>query len=242
MTKLVTIVIPVRAEAENIGATVGRLVKHVHTPHTILIVDDHITASDTTRDAVARLQKRFSGIELLVKKPRDTDGFGPALSRAVDRVRTPYTVFVMGDGCDDPTLIDTMVRRARTSGADVIAGSRYSPGGKKVGGPWLQHICSTMLNTCLSVIGMPTRDGTNAFKLYRTSFLRSILPVRPLRGVEFSLQLSLEGLKKHGRYLDIPTTWRGRTKGTSKIRLVKSGLQYQRLFFRILRLQLVKTQ
>ena len=225
-TKVLTIIIPVRSEAETIEATLLKLTQSVHTPHSVFVVDDHVSPMDITRDIVLHYQKQYKNIYWITKNQYDADGFGPALCRGVKFVRTPYTIFVMADGCDDTNDIDTMVNVAKTSSFDVICGCRYMKGGRKVGGPLLQHICSFFLNYCLSFLGIGTRDATNAFKLYKTSFLRSIIPKRALSGVEFSLQLTIEGYRKHGNYKDISTIWRGRTKGISKVKLIIRGPKY----------------
>jgi hypothetical protein len=231
---ILTIVIPVRSEAEALPTTISHLEKTVKTPHIVLIVDDHVDSHDKTPVIVKKLVKRFKKLFWLPKTSRDPDGFGPALCRAVKTITTPYTVFVMGDGCDDPHSIDHMMTLIQKTHTDVVAGSRYIKGGKKLGGPWLQHLFSLALNKFLQTIGLYTSDATNAFKLYKTSFLQTIIPSRPLPGVEFSLQLSIEGYKKQGRYKEIPTTWRGRTKGSSKLKLFKNGKRYLKLAIKAL--------
>jgi dolichol-phosphate mannosyltransferase len=234
-TRILTIVIPVRSESETLPETIHQLQKTVKTPCIILVVDDHIDPKDKTPKIAKALTKTYRNVAWLPKTATDADGFGPALTRAVETIQTPFTAFVMGDGCDDARAIDQMMRTIKKTKADVIVGSRYISGGKKVGGPWLQHIFSFLLNKFLFRLGLHTTDATNAFKLYKTSFLRSILPKKPFPGVEFSLQLSIEGYQKHGNYYEIPTTWVGRTKGNSKFKLLRNGRRYLTLAWRALR-------
>lgn len=174
-------------------------------------------------------------ITISPKNKGEADGFGPALVRAIRKVKTPYTVIVMADLSDDPKSIDRMVSMMRQQSSDVVVGCRYMKGAQKIGGPRLQGIFSMLLNLFLYfVLRFPTRDSTNAFKLYRTDFLQSMLPNHPESGVEFSLQLTMSAVRQHGSMIDVPTTWRGREQGRSKVRLFERGSRYMKLVLRYL--------
>ncbi|HCM82107.1 MAG: Glycosyl transferase, family 2 [Candidatus Gottesmanbacteria bacterium GW2011_GWB1_44_11c] len=232
--KLLTIIIPVRSEEETIGGTIELVEKTVHTPHIIMIADDTIDPSDRTIEIVEAM-KQPTPVSISIKKKYDRDGFGPALARAIQKATTPYSVFVMADLCDDLHAIDRMVSEATENHLDMVVGCRYMRGGRKIGGPVLQGILSTLVNAFLfRVAGVSTRDATNAFKLYRTAFLQRILPVKPESGVEFSLQLTICAVSRNARMTDIPTTWRGRKKGHSKVRLFSLGPEYMKLIFHVL--------
>jgi len=234
MSPKLSIIIPVRREEESIAQTIRQLEHSVKIPHITIIADDTIDRSDKTLTAISRLSLDCrKAVRIFRKKAGDQDGFGPALTRAMRKVTTPYTAIVMADLCDDPKTIDLMMKTALAKNLDIVCGCRYMRGGKKIGGPWIQGVLSAGLNSLLYYIGnVPTRDATNAFKLYRTSFLQSIVPKAPETGVEFSLQLILEAVKKHPKTLDVPTVWRGREKGRSKVKLFSRGPKYLRLVLR----------
>jgi len=228
---LLTIIIPVRREEESIGKSIRVLEKSVRTPHIILIADDTVDKSDRTIPMISKLSfDSRKAVRICRKKAGDKDGFGPALVRAIRKVRTPYTIFFMADMSDDPQMIDTMARLATKNSYDIVTGCRYMWGAQKIGGPMLQGRLSTILNMFLFyILRFPTRDGTNAFKLYNTAFLKSILPKHPETGVEFSLQLMARALSKHPKGIDVPTIWKGREKGQSKAKLLSRGPKYLKL-------------
>lgn len=240
-----TIIIPVRREEETIEKTIRLLDRTVRTSHTILIADDTVDSSDRTIWLVERMKQVFPPSRLSLdrrkivisrKKRGDQDGFGPALVRAVRRVETPYTVFVMADACDDPKTIDRMMKVAKEKNCDVVVGSRYMKGGGKKGGPVIQGILSTWLNALyFLILQFPTRDATNAFKLYRTGFLKRIIPSHPKTGVEFSFELTIRAASAGASMIDVPTVWSGREKGSSKVRLFSRGPVYIRLLCDTLR-------
>lgn len=134
----------------------------------------------------------------------------------------------MGDMCDDPCTIDAMVKEMAL-GYDVVCASRYVRGGGKEGGPRIQSLFSRFVGLSIHfIVGIATRDVSNAFKLYRKSVIDSIT----LQGlsVETSMELALKAHFKGYRMSEVPTTWRGRTEGRSKIRLFKIAPGYFRWY------------
>src|SRR5262245_66500217 len=83
---------------------------------------------------------------------------------------SPYVVISMADGSDEPSVVDQMVELAR-NGADVVAASRYMPGGHQIGGPPLKRLMSRTAGLSLHwLAGGPPRDATSNFKLYGRAF------------------------------------------------------------------------
>lgn len=229
--KLLTIIIPVRSEEETIRKTIESLEKSVHTSHVIMIADDTVDPGDKTIEVVEKM--KMKNLLISKKSSSDVDGFGPALLRASQQLMTPYAVYLMADCSDDPKTIDQMVSVILERPVDVVAGCRYMKDGKKIRGPKLQGALSYALNAFFfHCFRFPTRDSSNAFKMYRTDFLKDILPESPEIGVEFSLQLTIHAVSKNARMIDIPTTWRGREQGQSKVKLFSRGPKYLKLIWR----------
>jgi hypothetical protein len=107
------------------------------------------------------------------------------------------------------------------AGADVVAASRYMPGGGQVGGPLLKRLMSRAAGLSLHwFAGVPTHDPTNNFKLYRRSFLESIR-IESTAGFELALELTVKATLAGRTVAEVPTTWRDRTAGQSNFRLRK---------------------
>ena len=213
-----TIVIPVRNEEQVIGKTVEAIEQNVHTPHRILIVNDHST--DRTVEIVEEISQQHSHIEFVHN--RREPGFANALVTGFENVRTELVVPVMGDLCDDPSTIDVMVNEI-ARGYDVVCASRYVRGGRKEGGPRIQSLFSKFVGlSSYFLVGIGTRDVSNAFKLYRKSVIDGI--DLESRSIEASMELALKAHFKGYRMTEVPTTWHGRTKGSSKVRLFRIAL------------------
>jgi dolichol-phosphate mannosyltransferase len=222
-----TIIIPARHEENTIIDTIQSL-ESVKTPHTILVVHDFSDPTDTTCDIVHQYAKSHTAISLLTTT---AGGFAQTLAAGIRITRTPYLVPIMADTCDDPATIDIMYEKIH-HGYDVVCGTRYEKGGKKIGGPQIQGFFSTIVNAFLSHY-IPTTDASNSFKMYKTSVIKPILaPVRG--GVEFSIELIGRAHRNNARITEIPTTWRGRTKGKSKFHIVKRLPKYIQVITKIL--------
>lgn len=222
---LISIIIPVRREELTIIDTLRALERVLHMPYELLVVDDHADSEDRTVEIVKTYTKRKPQIRIVQKLAHDRSGFGPALERGVKAAKGTYTVFVMADLCDDPNTIPVMVKTIQ-QGWDVVCGSRYMTGGKKIGGPVVQGFFSWLVNTILfHVTGIPTHDASNAFKMFKRSRV-STLSFAGTPGVETSLSLVFQAYKRGAMITEIPTTWNGRTKGVSKFRFFRQCVRY----------------
>jgi len=137
-TPVLSIVIPVYNEGENVVPTLRGVVEKTHTrPLEVLVVHDF--DEDTTVPVVKRLQAEMPELRL----HRNTLGRGVlnAMKSGLRAARAPYVLVTMGDGSDNPEDIDPMYQLAR-QGADVVAGSRYMKGGRQLGGPLLKRTMS----------------------------------------------------------------------------------------------------
>lgn len=223
----VTIIIPVRDEASTIVRTLQTIRNNVKSKHKILVADDGVRTDDQSITVVKEFTKEWSNIEIVLKDKGEEDGFGPALVRAVKRVDTTAVVFMMADLADDPQLIDKMWEVMEKQIADVVVGCRYMRGANKTGGPWLQGLLSALVNRTLPYVSnIKTRDATNAFKMWRTKFIKKIIPAKAERSLAFSLQLSVLAVRHKITVVDIATHWTGRSTGKSKFKIWHSGWPY----------------
>lgn len=228
----VTIVIPARKEEANIEKTLGDIERSVMTPHRVLVVNDRVSKTDETAKVVTRFAQTHKNVSSVVlnRIGKKTPGFGVAIACGIRLAETAFVVVVMADACDDVQDIDRMVAIAR-GGFDVVCASRYMAGGKKIGGPILQGLFSRLVNIFLRlVIGVPTWDASNAFKLYKRTFLKK-LSIAPTMGVEASLHLFLQAYFDGAKITEVPTIWRGRTAGKSTFAIGHRALPYARLIW-----------
>lgn len=215
-----SIVIPARNEEACIARTIENIEKIVEIPHEIIVVDDH--SQDRTGEIVDSLRNKYSNLSLV--KNEDGPGFSSAIKKGFSVVKEGAVVLMMADFCDDPRTVEVMFEKIK-EGYDVVCGSRYMKGGKKIGGRCLQNFFSRLVGLSLHFLkGIPTHDVSNAFKMYRREILDSINIEEA--GFASSMEIVLKLYKKGYMITEVPTLWKGRTAGRSNFRLLKVARNY----------------
>lgn len=233
MTPVVSIIVPVYNEGPAVEPVLRGLAKAVTTPHEILVVYDF--DEDTTVPVIVALASEMPTLRGL----RNGIGRGVlnAMRAGITASSGRYIVISMADGSDEPERIDEMVRRAE-AGADVVAASRYMPGGRQIGGPKLKGLLSRMAGLSLHhVAGVPTHDPTNNFKLYARGFLDDVT-IESEAGFELALELTVKATIAGRWVAEIPATWRDRTAGKSNFQLRRWLPHYLRWYLVAMRGQL----
>ncbi|HEV1997648.1 MAG TPA: glycosyltransferase family 2 protein, partial [Candidatus Dormibacteraeota bacterium] len=113
----------------------------------------------------------------------------------------------------------------------VVSASRYMKGGSKEGGPWFKTMLSRGAGQSLHVLtGVPTHDATNAFRLYKTSFVHSV-NIESDGGFEVTMELTIKAYLEGRPVTEVPASWRDRTAGVSKFNFRKWLPKYLRWYF-----------
>lgn len=216
-TPALSVVVPVYNEAENVVPTLRGIVERTRTrPLEVLVVYDF--DEDTTVPVVNGLQSELP--ELRLHKNTLGRGVINAMKSGLRAARAPYVLITMGDGSDDPGDIDPMYSLAR-AGADVVAGSRYMRGGRQLGGPLLKRTMSRTAGLSLHWLGgLPVHDATSNFRMYSKRLLNQVT-IESTGGFELGLELTVKAYRLGMRLAEVPTTWRDRTAGQSRFKLVQ---------------------
>jgi len=218
---VLSIVTPVYCEDQLITGTVTEIKERVSVPYEMLVVYDF--DEDTTLPYVRELMPEVP--ELRLVKNGMGRGALNAIRTGIAAARGQYIVFVNGDMSDDAGTINAMIAEAG-KGSDVVCGTRYSLGGKKQGGPFVQDLLSRMANASFRAVArFPTSDATNSFKLYRADFLKGTA-IESSGGFEFSFELAVKARARGLKVVQVPTVWKQRKAGESRFRLVSWLKQY----------------
>jgi len=210
------IVLPVFNEGEAVEPVLRGMSAGVSTPHELVVVYDF--DEDTTVPVVRRLGAEIPGLRGL----RNDLGRGVlnAMKAGIAGTTAPFVLISMADGSDEPRIVDRMVALAQ-GGADVVAASRYMPGGRQIGGPLIKRLMSRTAGLTLHwFAAIDTHDPTNNFKLYSRRFLDSV-QIESEAGFELALELTVKASLAGRRIDEVPTTWRDRTSGQSNFKLRK---------------------
>ena len=228
-----SIVIPAHNEEENIGRVVEQVENRFAFPFELIMVNDH--SADRTKEIVCGLAGKFNNI-ILVENESEP-GFANAVKTGLSSAKTEVVVLVMGDLCDDLKTIPLMLEKVR-AGFDVVCGSRYIKGGRRIGGSKVKGFFSFFVGRTMSIFtGIPTRDVANAFKMYRKEVVDSINIEST--GFEISMEMALKAYFKGFKVTEVPTVWKEREKGKSTFKMLNLTPNYSRWYLWAMKMRLM---
>ncbi|MBU1124808.1 MAG: glycosyltransferase family 2 protein [Candidatus Omnitrophica bacterium] len=223
-----SIVIPAHNEEENIREVVQRIEQVVDIPHELVIVNDHST--DKTGVFLQELKGKYQNITVVENTL--AAGFANAVKAGFSHTQHEVIIPIMADLCDDLSTLRPMFEKI-CQGYDVVCGARYIKGGSRVGGSKLKGFFSCWGGRTLHyLMGIPTTDISNAFKMYRKKVIDSI-PIEST-GFEISMELPLKAFILGYKITEVPTVWRERVKGQSSFKIFKLLPRYLKLYLRAL--------
>jgi dolichol-phosphate mannosyltransferase len=224
VTDRVLVVVPTYNEAQNIERVVGRVRAAVPSVD-VLIVDD------ASPDGTGKLADRLAADDLQVHvlHRHGKQGLGAAYIAGFRwGLERDYEVFVEmdADGSHRPEELPRLLEALQggpdardASGADLVLGSRWIPGGEVVNWPTSRKILSRGGNTYARIaLGLPLQDATGGFRAFRRKVLESIgLDDVASQGYCFQVDLAWRALQSGFRVVEVPITFVEREYGASKM-------------------------
>jgi dolichol-phosphate mannosyltransferase len=218
------IVIPVYNEGPNIIGVLQSLARAVKTPFRALIVYDR-----EDDDTLTALDAHPLPVDVVRVKNRGAGAFG-AVTTGFEDSRAPYVLVFPADDDYNAPRIDEMVAKAR-AGADIVAASRFIPGGCMVGCPWLKSVLVRSSALALNKLArLPAHDASNGLRLFSRNTLRRI-PLESTAGFTYSIELLVKAHRLKLRIDEVPFSWYERKAGQSRFRVLKWAPAYLRWFF-----------
>lgn len=219
---------PVYNEGVHIAAVLQGLAAKLRYPARVMLVYD--SEEDNTLEP-ARQAAQELGVDLQFVSNAYGRGALNAIKTGLQAARSEYVVVMMADLSDPPDVINHMVDVARQDDADLVCASRYMAGGQQIGGPLFKRTLSRWAGKSLHrLTALPTHDVTNSFKLYTRRVIDSIA-IESRGGFELGMELTVKAHLMGFVVREVPTTWRDRTTGKSRFRLLKWLPKYLRWYF-----------
>jgi dolichol-phosphate mannosyltransferase len=216
----VTFVIPTYNEAENLPQITAALFNLSIPGLTVLVVDDN--SPDGTGQIAEELSQTHAGrVQVLHRTGKlglgsaYIAGFQHCLQDGADAIGQ-----MDADFSHPPEKIQQLLRAL--DGCDVAMGSRYIPGGSlDVNWPLWRKGLSTFGNIyARTILGMPMKDVTGGFRLWRRSTLQK-MPLDRIRsnGYVFQVEMAYVAHKLGFTFQEVPIYFADRRWGTSKMSL-----------------------
>lgn len=222
---LLSVVIPTKDEAGNVGPLIRRLGRALEQVSTqIVFVDD---SSDETVDAigVARADCRCD-VEVIHRMPAERrGGLGSAVLAGMRIADAPWICVIDADLQHPPELIPRLLARADRFAADVVVASRYGGDGS-IGE--FGHVRSALsrATTTAAHVAFPRRlravsDPMSGFFVVR----RDAIELERLRPHGFKILVEIVARHSGLRICEVPFEFGSRHAGRSKASL-REGLIY----------------
>ncbi len=213
----VLVVIPTYNERENLPEIVTQVLD-LGPGYGVLVVDDN--SPDGTGAIADELAARHPGRVDVLHRP-SKEGLGRAYIAGFQRALAtgaPLIAQMDADFSHRPEDLATMVA-ALTDDVDLVLGSRYIPGGATEGWPWHRKLISRAGGIYAGlVLGMPIRDLTGGFKVWRRELLEAIdLPYITSDGYSFQVETTYRAAKRGARIVQVPILFHDRVAGKSKL-------------------------
>ncbi|MDO8639242.1 MAG: glycosyltransferase [Candidatus Daviesbacteria bacterium] len=212
----ISVIVPVYNEGANISQFISSLESSVKIKHEVLIIYDF--DKDDTIPVVNRLKDKFINIKLI------KNIFGPGLINACKtgfkKARADFIVVIPGDLADEPKTINNMYKLA-IKDCDIVCASRYCSGGKQLGGNFVKSFLSKFAGlTTPILLGIPTSDLTNGFKMYNRRIFKKI-NIESQGGWEFTMEILIKAHFLGFKIAETPSIWKERSAGKSKFKLLR---------------------
>ncbi|MGH7881328.1 MAG: polyprenol monophosphomannose synthase [Candidatus Dormibacteraceae bacterium] len=213
-----TVVIPTYNEADILTPLVEALLALPLKALRILVVDDNSPdGTGKLADKLAEPHKRLSVLHRPIKNGLGrayVEGFAAALDGA------EWIVQMDADGSHPVDAIPRLLAAALRTGADLVIGSRYVPGGS-IDSAWgiNRRYLSGFGNWYANrILDLNIHDATAGFKLWSTRTLRS-LNLAQVRSNGYAFQVEMNYLARRQGYqiMEIPIRFTERAGGQSKM-------------------------
>ena len=182
----------------------------------VLVVEDG--SPDGTADLAEKVGEKLGAIEVLKRDKRQGlgDAYRAGFAWGLDR-GAEVLVEMDSDLSHDPHALPSLINALDDH--DLVVGSRYVPGGSIPNWSLHRRLLSRAGNAYSAfMLGVPVRDMTSGFRVYRADLLRS-MNIDSVRadGYGFQIEMTYRAARVEARIAEVPISFVDRELGQSKM-------------------------
>ena len=216
---LVSVVIPTLNEAGNIREALTTIEKEVLYPKEIIVVDGNST--DGTQKIV-----KDSNCKLIIEPRR---GYGLALRAGFKQAKGDIIVMVDGDGTYEVRhinrLLDTLIKK----NAEMCLATRMYDPNKAMG--MMNFVANKVMTFFFDLLFMQfLSDSQSGFRAISRSAIEKVEFHED--DMSFATEMLVQFAKKGFKMVEVPTVYKSRKYGKTKLRKIKSGVEIFTTMFR----------
>jgi glycosyltransferase involved in cell wall biosynthesis len=211
--EMVSVVIPTLNEAGTILEAVTTIHKNLHYPHEIIIVDSNST------DGTIEIVKDTKFCRLIIEPRR---GYGIALRTGMKNAKGNIIVMVDADGTYEFKHIQRLLDHMIAKDADMVLGTRmYDP--KKAMG-FFNFLGNKVITFCFDFCySQFLSDSQSGFRAINHQAIDRVKLKET--DMAFATEMLIQFAKEGYSMMEIPTTYKHRSYGKTKLNPFKSGIQ-----------------
>jgi len=211
--EMVSVVIPTLNEAGNILEAITTIQKELAYPKEIIVVDGNST------DGTIKIVKDTNICRLIIEPRR---GYGIALRTGMKHAKGDIIVMVDGDGTYEVKhinrLLDTMVK----NDAQMCLATRMYDPNKAMG--LMNFIGNKIITFCFDFLfSQFLSDTQSGFRAISHSAIEKVDLDQD--DMAFATEMLVEFAKKRFKMVEVPSTYKSRKYGKTKMRKIKSGIE-----------------
>ena len=219
---MLSILIPVRNEYENLDE-IERIFRDSlqEINHEVILINDF--SIDGTLNKAFEISKKNNNFKVVDNKKK---GLGGAISSGINNSIGDFICIMMADLSDDINDLKKYYGLIKNNNIDAVFGSRFIKDSRVINYPKKKLIINRIFNFFVKLIFLNSyNDYTNAFKIYKSSVLKSLLPLVS-ESFNIFLEIPLKIISRKYSFKVIPISWTTRKKGETKFEIKELRSRY----------------
>jgi glycosyltransferase involved in cell wall biosynthesis len=210
--EMVSVIIPTLNEAGNILEVLTTIEKELAYPKEVIVVDGDST--DGTKEIVKDTNCR------LVIEPRR--GYGNALRTGIKHAKGDVVVMVDGDGTYEVKHVNLLLDKMIRNDAELCLGTRMYDPNKAMG--MMNFVGNKVITFCFDLLyGQFLSDSQSGFRAMSHSAIEKVELGE--EDMAFATEMLVKFAKKGFKMVEVPTVYKSRKYGKTKLRKIKSGIE-----------------
>jgi glycosyltransferase involved in cell wall biosynthesis len=211
--ELVSVVIPTLNEAGNILEALTTIEKELSYPKEIIIVDGDST--DGTKEIV----KDANCCKLIIEPRR---GYGLALRTGIKHAKGDIVVMVDGDGTYEVKHINRLLDAMIKNDAEICLATRMFDPNKAMG--FMNFVGNKIITFCFDFLySQFLSDTQSGFRAISHSAIEKVDLDQD--DMAFATEMLVQFAKKGFKMIEVPSVYKARKYGRTKLRRIKSGIE-----------------
>ena len=210
--EMVSVIIPTLNEAGNIRELLATIEKELAYPKEIIVVDGNST--DGTLEIV-----KDSNCRLIIEPRR---GYGVALRTGMKHAKGDVVIMVDGDGTYELRHVNRLLARMVETDAEMCLATRMYDPNKAMG--LMNFIGNKLITCCFNMLYKQTlSDSQSGFRAISHSAIEKVDFQET--DMAFATEMLIKFAKKGFRMVEVPSSYKTRKYGKTKLKPFSSGIQ-----------------